>query len=106
MRNNEHLSPIESRRRSAGKDVRETPALTPEAVEALSKEQLERFRGIERYLRVRQREAVKAKLEREKQLLLTMIESEERIKAAQATTALILNKAYFRHKTIDISLLE
>ncbi len=106
MQNTEHLTAHEREHKPTPHQAGREASLTKMAVEQLAHKCLERFGRIERHLTVKKREAIRAKLEREKQLLLAMIETEQKIQKAQQTTALILNKAFFRHTIIDTSLLE
>lgn len=77
-----------------------------EAIAALYTEQLARLGQIERYLTVKRRETIRAKLEREHKLLESMAAQAQQLAAAAQTSALVLNKAFFRLATLDPNILE
>jgi len=62
--------------------------------------------SIERYLSESQREAIQKKLEKENQLMLGMVETEEKFQTVPKKTPLVLNRIYFRRKTINNNIFE
>lgn len=70
---------------------------------------LERSRmlaSIEHYLSESEREAIQKKLEREKQLILSMVKTEKKPQAVPGKSPLVLNQAYFKRRTIDNNIFE
>ncbi len=62
--------------------------------------------SIARYLSESEREAIQEKLEKENQLMLGMVETEEKFQTAPKRTPLVLNRIYFSRKTIDNNIFE
>lgn len=66
----------------------------------------ETFVQIERWLKVKTRERLREKLERERKILMELYQRDRKAKAVAQQTTHVLNRAYFRQKSLDISIFE
>jgi len=106
MNTPEHISSKERIVRPRSGEAASTTTLPREAIATLHAEQLARLGQIERYLTVKRRETIRAKLEREHALLENIAARAERLAAATETSALVLNKSFFRLSKLDPNILE
>lgn len=106
MRENEKLQSAEILRRNGPENGRGETSLTAADVEKVFRERTEMFVSIERYVKVSLREALREKIEKEKKLLLELLEGQKRAAEMRERTLQMLNPAYFTQKSLNISMFD
>lgn len=66
----------------------------------------ETLRQIERWLKVKTRELLKDKIAKEKQSFLDLYQRDRKARAVAQATTHILNRTYFKQKSLDVSIFE
>lgn len=87
------------------KAAKKEVALSSE-IEKVCSERRKTLAGIERWLRVKTRERVREKLEKEKKLLMELYQRDRKARAVAQEKVYILNRAYFQQKSLDINIFE
>lgn len=101
MRAQEQSQPEEKRRIPPISEVTPSLLITEADMSRVSLERVKMLASIDRYLSAAEREAIQEKLEKERKLMLGMIETEKKFQTAPKQSFLVLDKIYFKHKTID-----
>ncbi len=105
-RTQEALKPKEKLTAAIYNEEQAELAFSRKEIDAALAQRATQLAGVERFLRVRTREFLRAKIEHEKFLLLSLIEREKQARAAAKKALHVLNRTYFTQKPLDMSIFE
>lgn len=106
MLENEKLQSNETLRQGGQENARGETSLTMADVERVFRERTEMLSSVERYVKISAREILRAKIKKEKEILLGLLEGKKRADEMRQKALQMLNPNYFTQKSLNISLFD